>query len=172
MARRRRMVAPINSIKHYVSRTSLSIVNGTLSTVDLVEGVSAAAAGANAQDVEEGALVKAVFVELWIFCTGALGSSTQFVVTLEKVPNNAPQMTFTNSLNLGSYPNKKNIFYTTQGILPSFQAGANAVPIIRSWMLIPKGKQRIGLSDKISLNMSTTGQNLQVCGIFTYKEYK
>jgi len=54
------MVAPINSIKHYVARTNTGVATGALSTNVLVDAVAVASAGGNAFDVTEGSIVKAV----------------------------------------------------------------------------------------------------------------
>ncbi len=164
------MVAPINSIKHYVGLPLATITAGNVQNNELVDA-QVAPASAAAEDVHEGSLVKAVFIEMWIVNDGASGLETQFTVALEKKPSDGPDMTFTNSQNLGAYPNKKNILYVTQGVLAPFLNGQSSVPIIRNWVLIPKGKQRFGLGDQLVLNMSAVGQDIRRCGISTYKEY-
>ncbi len=169
---RHRMVAPINSIKHYVHRTNVNIASAAIQNNEVVSAVSVASVGANAQEVEEGAVVKAVYIEMWLLASGATGSATQFVLTVEKKLAGAPNMTAAQILSLGSYPNKKNILYTTQGVLGNFVDGSPAVPIIRAWIKIPKGKQRFGLTDKLMLNITTVGTTMNVCGIFIFKEYK
>ncbi len=78
-------------------------------------------------------------------------------------------MTYAQSLNLGAYPNKKNILYTTQGVIGG--RDTQAIPVMRQWLLIPKGKQRMGLADKVEVTIASTGTAMQRCGIFTFKEY-
>ncbi len=171
--RHRRMVAPINTIKHYVHNSQGNIVAGTVNNLVLIDTVSVAAAGAAATDVEEGAVVKAIYVEWWIVNDGAASLTTQFTLSVEKLPTGNPLMTFTQSQNMGSYPNKKNVLFTTQGIIGSATTQA-PIPIIRNWVLIPKGKQRFGLGDRIVTNISNVAgaDNLVRCGIATFKEYK
>ncbi len=170
---RRRMVAPINSIKHYVHTSQGIIAAGTVGNIVLVDTVSVSAAGAASTDVEEGAIVKAVFIEWWILNDAVGDATTQFTISIEKLPTGNPLMTFTQSQNLGAYTNKKNVLYVTQGLINS-PTSAGAVPIFRAWVLIPKGKQRFGLGDRIVTNISNIAGStgLTRCGISTFKEYK
>ncbi len=98
------------------------------------------------------------------------GGESQFTLTVEKKRTTETDMTNAQSANLQSYPNKKNILYTTQGIVNSTHTGP-AIPIIRQWIKIPKGKQRFGLGDQFMVNLNSGGGSLQTCGIFIYKEY-
>ncbi len=171
MFHKRRLVAPINTIKHYVSQTNTFVAANAIANLDIIEAVTVAAAGSATNDVQEGSLVKTVFIELWIFNAGATTTTTQFDVTVEKVPAGATAMTFAQAANLMTYPNKKNILFTSQGVLPANIDGSGAVPILRNWLKIPRGKQRFGLGDKLTMNVSTIGQNLRMCSIETYKEW-
>ncbi len=158
----------INSEKHFVPRTSLAITSGTISVHLIAEGITLGSVGAAVSDVQTGAIIKAVYCEIWVVGTHST-LETQFTICLEKVPSGGTDMTHTQALNLQSYPNKKNIFYTTQGIVAP--SNAESIAMIRSWIKIPKGKQRFGLGDKLNLNMDNGGGDLRVCGIFIYKEY-
>ncbi len=166
----RRMQAPINSIKHYVHRTNTAVASGALQTNVVAESVVAPAT-ANAFSVKEASILKAVFIEVWLQNGLATGSTTQFILIVEKLPGNSVGMTAAQALNLGAYPNKKNILYVTQGNLTAQGVGGNSVSIIRNWVMIPKGKQRMGLDDQILVHIAPVGQTINVCGIFTYKEY-
>ncbi len=138
----------------------------------MVDAVSVASAGSNTRDVEEGALVKAIFCEMWLSNNGAAGVTGQFTLIVEKKPAGATAITVAQMANLSAYPNKKNILYTTQGIIGTSASGPT-VPVIRNFILIPKGKQRMGLGDQMILTISNiSGETLQRCGFFTYKEYK
>ncbi len=169
MARHRRMVAPINSNKHYVHRTNSTVAGGAIQNNIVAESVVAPAT-ANAFSVEEGSIIKAIHFELWIWQSFSTAAETQFVVIIEKIPGNGTPITVAQSLNLGAYPNKKNILWTSQGILAG--KDSNSVPIIRDWILIPKGKQRMGLDDQIMASLAVVGPQMNVCGLFTYKEYR
>jgi len=163
------MVAPITSLKHYVQHSQANVLGGTIVVQDVVDAV-AAPASATTSEVKQGSLVKAIYFERWMAADVSAGVFVQFVLTVEKLPSSVTEMTFTQSNNLSSYTNKKNILYTTQGILNASINGSQAVPVIRQYILIPKGKQRMGLGDRIVVNIAVL-QTMAVCGIETYKEY-
>ncbi len=122
---------------------------------------------ANANHIVQGSVVKAIYVELWILAGSQQPGS--FTITVEKVPAAAPAMTFLQNAQLSDYPNKKNILYTTQGV--SGDANTNPIPVIRSWIKIPRGKQRFGLDDKININYSANVEDMTICGVIIYKAY-
>ncbi len=162
------MVRPtINSEKHF-HPVSLQTVAGQ-SITNLNIAVAVASPGAQ-NEVRVGALVKAVYIELWY-----IGSSTQPVIqtsTFEKISSDGPNMTQPQSQGLHTYPNKKNIFYTTQGVVGD--ANTNPAPLFKQWIAVPKGKQRMGLGDSLVLNVAALGevdQDLEICGMTIYKEY-
>ncbi len=163
------MLAPIHTIKHYVHKTNTFVATGAIDSQDVVHAVVAPATGA-AEDVSEGSIVKAVYIERWILNSGATDTFNTFTLMVEKMPGNGTPITAAQMLNLGAYPNKKNILYTTQGALGASVDGAQGVPVIRAWVLIPKGKQRMGLDDEIVVTLHSVGSS-QICGITTYKEY-
>ncbi len=156
----------IHSTKHYVQQTRSQVATVARSGITIIDSVEATTANA-VDEVAEGAIVKAVYVEMWILDSSNDGS---FVISLEKRPSNSPVMTFAQSNALGTYNNKNNIFYCTQGLSANNGVG-NPVPIIRQWFKIPKGKQRMSLGDLLVLNITNNGaNNLEFCGFFTYKE--
>ncbi len=131
-----------------------------------------APAGSATNEVEEGSIVKAIYVEMWIVGSGAVGTVGQYNFAIEKVPANGPVMTVSNMVNLQSYLNKKNVLLAHQANVSSILNGGLPIPVIREWIKIPKGKQRMGLGDDVVLSISATGQEIQVCGLFVYKEYR
>ncbi len=156
----------IHSVKHYVQQTRSTVATVALVQIDIVDSVESTVANL-VDEVPEGSTVKAVFVEMWLQDSSSDGS---FIVSLEKVPGGFAGQSFTNSNSLGTYLNKRNLLYVTQG-LSANNAGMNPVPIIRQWFKIPKGKQRFGLGEKLKLNITNNGPNtLEFCGFFTYKE--
>ncbi len=142
---------------------------GTVSAVNEPFIISVESTVANAVDeVTEGAIVKAVYVELWVLDAGNAGSN---VVTLVKTPLNNVGPTFTQMNALGTYPNKKNILFTHQG-LTNNDGIDPPMNIMRAWYKIPKSKQRFGLGDRLILTISnSSAQDLFYCGFATYKEY-
>jgi len=169
---RHKMRAPIiNSIKHYVHQTNTLVGSGTILNHNIVDAV-VAPASSSAEEVTQGSVIKAVYIERWLIGGQTVPDiATQFNLTVEKINDVMPAMSFAQSANLGSYINKKNILYTTQGILSGDVNNAQSVPVIRTWVMIPKGKQRFGLADQLVINISAIS-DLRVCGIETYKEYR
>ncbi len=156
----------IHSTKHYVQQSRSQVATVSVTTIDIAISVESTVANA-VDEVAEGTVVKAVYVEMWILDSSNDGS---FVLSFEKLPSGKGNITFAAVNALGVYNNKKNTLYTTQGLSPNNGVG-NPVPIIRQWFKIPKGKQRMGLGDRLVLNIANNGlNNLEFCGFFTYKE--
>ncbi len=162
------MRSPIHSNKHYVSSTNATTVSGTVKKITWAKAVAQNAVTA-AQDVVEGSVVKALYIELWFLGQGATGIDTQVNTIIEKVVAGQASATAANLANLQAYPNKKNVFFSMQGVMGD--KFTNSVPLFRSWMKLPKGKQRMGLGDSIVMSTVSTGQSMQTCGMSTYKEY-
>ncbi len=168
--RHRRIAAPINTIKHYVQQENATIADAARRSVILVDAVSQSAAGSNVRDILEGSLVKAMFIESWVKSNASAGTDTKFQFVIEKVPAGQSSITFTQMNTMMAYPNKKNVFLYSQGVIGDLTT--QAIPIIRDWIKIPKGKQRFGLGDRLVISIGSTGAIMQNCGFSTYKEWK
>ncbi len=159
----------INSVKHIVQRSLTTITAQDKLNVLIARSVTSEPSANN--DVVVGAVVKAIFLEYWL-----LGSSAQPVTTtwtVEKLPNDSAVMTFVQGQDLHSYANKKNIIRTGQGLVGD--SNTNPIPVIREWIKIPKGMQRMAQGDKWYLNVNSVGEqnnDLEICGIAIYKEYQ
>ncbi len=159
----------IKSKKHIlqISQATVAqaaVVNNNFCTA--VEGTSS-----TPEDVEEGAIVKACYVEFWVSQDSAsvVGSYT---VILVKDPGGNATPTSANLAALHDYDNKKNILFTAQGLLTPNDGGQ--VPVLRGWYKIPKGKQRMGLGDRLRIvirNNNATAIDINFCGLVIYKEY-
>jgi len=163
------MRAPIHSNKHYVQRSNVSIATGTVLSNNIVNAIAEGSARGSTDQVTEGSIVKACYVELWCKSDADAGTSTQQNTVLEKVPAGQVPINATQILNMGSYPNKKNILYSSQGNLGDLTT--QAMPLMRQWYKIPKGKQRFGLGDKLVLTFGSVGFACDFCALFIYKEY-
>lgn len=162
------MKAIITSRKHIVQR-SLDLVQeqsrNNFTVVQVVEDQPNAPG-----EVVVGAVVKAVFLELWL-----LGESSQPCTAtwiIEKVQNSVVSATQTQMQALDTYPNKRNIFKMGQGIIGD--SNANPIPVIREWIKIPKGKQRMAVGDALKFSVSCIGETdngLEYCGFALFKEY-
>ncbi len=118
-------------------------------------------------EVAIGTVVKAIYIELWLLATSQQPATT--IAIVYKIPSGAGVPSFAQMQDLNGYSNKKNIFETHQGLVGD--ANTNPVPFWRGWIKIPKGKQRIGLDDRISLNIASITEDIQFCGIAIYKAY-
>ncbi len=157
----------VHSVKHYVQFGRFTIGTAAAVTQDIVLAVEGSVAN-DVDEVAEGSSVKAVFIELWLLDAGAAGNS---VTVLAKLVAGVTTMTFTQLNALGTFPNKKNVLYVTQGLNPN-DGIAQPVNVMRQWFKIPKTKQRFGLGDSIRLSIANnSAQDLFACGFATYKEY-
>ncbi len=164
------MRPPIHSVKHYVGQTITSVLSATMLNIEVINAVIAPAA-ANANEVPEGSVIKAVYIEMWTLNDAASGVAASFNFTLERSTIDIPDMTLAEALNLTAYTNKKNVLYVTQGALAAAKDGGASIPMMRQWFKIPKGKQRFGLGDQLKLNLASLANNIDICGIFVYKAY-
>ena len=160
------MRAPIHAVKHYVQVSLTTVLAGATLNTTLAHAVERQLLG-DSDEIAEGAIVKAVFVEMWVRAGDTAPGST--LISLIKVPGDANLPTFAEMVDLHSYTNKKNILYHTQGL--TNDQDADAIPFVRQWFKIPKGKQRFGLNDRLVLNISAQAIDNIVCGFSTYKEY-
>ncbi len=162
------MVRPqVHSTKHYVQIPFSEVTTGAVENVLLVSGVALLSKNL-ASEVEEGSSVKAIYIEMWLQNEGNLGS---FIATVSKQTEFGTGPTVAEMASLMTYTNKKNVFWTSQG-LTSNDGISGPVNILRTWIKIPKSKQRFGLGDILSLSISNVStSDLNRCGFATYKEY-
>jgi len=157
----------IHSQKHYVQISRSDATTGTRNTEPLIIAVEGTVANA-VDEVIEGAVVKAVFIELW--CYGSTNDQ-HFIVCVTKDPSALAPPNFTNMVGLGVFTNKKNVLFTSQGLVSGDSVGPPSV-VLRGWVKIPKTKQRFGLGDKLTLSIASQGDaTIHYCGFATYKEY-
>ncbi len=162
------MVRPmVHSTKHYVQQSIGTSVPGTLTNTNIVSAVDVAAKDL-VSEVEEGSSVKAVYIEMWLRSAATSAASFTFIV-YKRIQNGA-FADATEMAALGDYDNKKNVLFTSQGLLNDVDS--TAMSVIRGWIKIPKGKQRMGLGDNITWTLSAIGQSINFCGFQIYKEYQ
>ncbi len=157
----------INSIKHLVQYPIDPITTVTTKSILLVQAVERTVAN-QAKEVASGAIVKAVYVELWLQNKSDDGEQ---IVTVAKCTENQLGPTYAEMSALFTYVNKKNILFTHQGLSASDNGSGPYAPL-RMWIKIPRGKQRFGLGDTLVLSIANVSStNLNSCGIAIYKEY-
>ncbi len=163
------MRAPIHSKKHIVQISQGTVGQTAIVTTNLV--LSQEASSTTPDAIEEGAIVKACFVEFWVSQDSAsvVGSYT---IVLFKRPGGSASISSANMAALHDFSQKKNILFTAQGLLTPNDGGQ--VPVLRQWYKIPKGKQRFGLGDRLQLvirNNNATAIDINFCGLAVFKEY-
>ncbi len=161
------MVRPmVHSKKHYFQTTLSTVTNGAITNQIIAHAKESPTA---VNEVVEGSSIKAVYVEYWLIQgTSSIGS---FTAGLYKNPGGQNAMVTADAAALGDYDNKKNILYVTQGLSPANTT--MQLPVSRGWFKIPKGKQRMGLGDKIHffIRNNNGADDINFCGFATYKEY-
>ncbi len=156
----------IQSEKHYVQFSPQTVALGAITIRHLVSAVAVDQKN-DTDEVVEGSIIKAVYLELWL--TGDDATASSQVFTVEKLSGNFTAMAVGEAAALGDYVNKKNIFFTSQGLLgPNTQV---PIPVIRQWIKIPKSKQRFGLGDHLVFNLSAGLDGVTLCGMCVYKSY-
>ncbi len=162
------MVRPmVHSTKHYV-QTSISLVTGgAKAEVSVIDAVAVSDKDA-LNEVEEGSSVKAVYFEHWLKAAEASNISS-FTFAIYKAPSGLAAFSVGQLAALGNADNKKNVLYTSQGLLNT--EASQATNVIKGWIKIPKSKQRFGLGDKLFLSISAVAIDVRHCGLAIYKEY-
>ncbi len=158
------MKAPIQSVKHYVQMSLTTVAAGTAVVTSIAE--AAEAVGGNANSVRIGAVVKAIYIELWTVGQSNEGA-VQVVFGKARAGSGGPS--FAEIANLHDYNEKNTVFFFSQGL--SNEGNSLANPTMRGWYKIPKGMQRLANGEKwyIAVAALALGQNF--CGMVTYKEY-
>ncbi len=163
------MQSPIQSVKHIIQRSDSAVATGAISEFVIAAAKPKGDAFSATSSVAEGCVIKAVYCELWLNGDQA-GVNTQVTTILSKQPSGAAAADATAMATLNGYANKKNILFTSQGVLGA--ADNQSVPFMRGWYKIPRGKQRMGVGDEISWTVfNGSAGNLRQCGLAVYKEY-
>ncbi len=161
------MVRPmVHSTKHYVQQSIGTSVPGTVTDTEVLKAVDVAAKD-QVFEVEEGNSVKAVYFEMWLRSAATAAASFTFIIEKRIAGLLGPSVA--EFAALGDYNNKKNVLYTSQGLVNDVDS--TALSVIRGWVKIPKSKQRMGLGDSINWGLSAIGQSINFCGFEIYKEY-
>ncbi len=157
----------IHSTKHTVQYPLNPIATGVIQNITLATAVASPNKNLSTE-VEEGASIKAVFVELWLQNKADDGHQ---IVILVKRSNNQVGATFAEMGGLFSFAEKKNIFFTHEGLSAS-DNGSGPMQVMGRWYKIPRSKQRFGLGDTLAITVSNPSSTvLNSCGATIYKEY-
>ncbi len=159
----------VHSKKHISQLSQFTIAQSAVDSQVLI--IAQEAVSTTPSAIEVGAVIKAVWVELWLGNASAtvVGSYTTI---LQKNPGGNAVATAANLTALHDFDNKKNILFTSQALVPPTDGGQ--VQVMKGWYKIPKGKQRFGLGDRLDLvtrNNNSTSVDINGCGLAIFKEY-
>ncbi len=161
------MKAPIHSKKH-IRQISLSTAATGVTNAERIIDAVAIQDVDTVNEVLEGAIIKAIFIELWTLSSSNNGFE---VICFSKTNDATDGPSAAEMVALNDYAQKKNILHIHQGLSANDGVG-NPVPVFRGWVKIPKSKQRFGLGDRFVISIANPGANtLTYCGIAIYKEY-
>ncbi len=163
------MRAPVHSKKHIVQISQSTVGQALIANSLIIEALEGASSVPS--QIEEGAIVKACYLELWLSMDSASVVGSYTLIVIKNPGGNANPVTGDLAA-LHDYDNKKNILFTAQGLLSPSDGGQ--VPVIRGWYKIPKGKQRFGLKDRLQIslrNNNLAAIDINFCGLAVYKEY-
>ncbi len=158
------MRSMIKSRKRIVQLTTTTASFGTTNNETITFAVQEPD-NTNPKECNVGVVIQAIYVEIWAMCAAAQPGAAN--LTLEKRVSGLPNMSHTSALALDGYGNKNNIFKIHQGLIPD--ANSNPIPVLREWIMIPKGKQRMSLNDAWVLNVAAIIDDVEYCGFFQFK---
>ncbi len=163
------MRAVINSVKHIVQQTPQTTLAGAVGKITIAEGKALADIDTvlSATDLRAGAVVKAVYCELWITGDGTEQSSATWLFRVR--PPGEGNVVFAEINAMQGFLGKNTILMSGQGIVPPNTQ--HPMSIFKGWIKIPKGKQRIPLGGQLEIVTSSIANGHVVCGLFIYKEY-
>ncbi len=155
----------VHTEKHILQRSVTAIALGAVDDIVLASCVSVPASG-SAIDVREGCTISAIYCEYWVQTDDTGIGNT--VLTLQKLSGAQPIMTATEAASLNAYDNKKNILYTSIGLISNNVTFPTN--IVKGWFKIPKSKQRFSLGDRLIIDIFAQTNGLNYCGFAIYKE--
>jgi len=165
------MLAPIQSRKHILPQGVGAIAAAGISNIAIATAVETPTPLTTFSEVAIGSIIKAVYLELWVRGDDESAAPANVQVSFEKLTGSMAAMIFADGNTLNAYDNKSNIFYVTEGLTSAGTANSG-IPFLRGWFKVPKGFQRMANGDRLVLNVLALNHDLEICGIFIYKEYQ
>ncbi len=170
-ARRRfqRLGQIVNSNKNVISAFT-AISTGAQTDLLVARAVDSAAL-ATTTDVERGCLLKAIWLELWIYASTEAVVGVTHGIDAYLIKNPGDNLTPPIPSTTGSSNEKKFIIKQWKGLIGARTQGS--LPYSwRGWIKIPKRYQRMGADDRWEFVSIATGSNALQCTNFIYKWYK
>ena len=160
----------IQSTKRITQYSLTSVPEDTTVAATILVAVQNFTAGSSQCPV--GAVVKAVYVEFWALGEGSQPTFANVIVEKAVAGLTAPDIG--TMRNLDDYENKKNVLHIFQGLIGD--SNTNPMPVLRQWIKIPKGKQRMGVGDSLRVVFGglnpTMNESYEFCGFVIAKYYQ
>ncbi len=168
MARFRRSLAVVHRIKHIVD-SSATLAAATTLPVTLVKGVDAPVL-ANTPEVETGAKVHGIFLNVQVSANEASGGIPNIYMAVFKNPSG--NISTIDPVGTGDDPNKKAIIH--QEMIMFAPTGTQGLPrtLFKGVIVIPRGMQRFGIDDELVVVLRAPSVNVKVCVQCIYKEFR
>ncbi len=165
-----RQITPIvNSTKNVVSAFT-AISTGAQTDLLVARAVDSAAL-ATTTDVERGCIIKAIWLELWIYASAEAVAGVTHGIDAYLIKNPGDNLTPPIPSTTGSSNEKKFIIKQWKGLTGARTQGS--LPYSwRGWVKIPKRYHRMGADDRWEFVSIATGANAIQCTNFIYKWYK
>ncbi len=153
---------PIQSTKHIVEISGISAAVSDAVALTIVKGVDNPVL-ANTSEVQPGHKVSSIFISAFYLAEGGEIANEVPLVDWYVInnPGNTFAATFTATTNptpgaTGSHINKRFIFHTEKGLAGGGDVSLAGLPMIFKGVLkIPRGRQRVGQNDRITINHRT-----------------
>ncbi len=154
--------------KHINQNTPTTAASGVRINITLIDAVAVADVD-TPSEVQEGSVVSAIYIESWVNANSTTPGACVYVI--EKISGSGtPSINAGQMAALMTYQNKKNILFTFVGLTNSNATAA--IPVMKGWLKIPKGKQRFGLGDKLVLSLLGQVSDAKICGFSIFKEQR
>ncbi len=179
MARFRRGMGlrPIQSTKHIVEVSSVAGASTNAVALTIIKGVDNPVL-ANANEVQPGHKVSSIFLSVFYIAEGGElatevplvdwyiihNPGNVFAAVFDAANNPTPGTT-------GIHLNKRHIFHTEKGLAGGGDVSLAGLPMIFKGVIkIPRGRQRVGQNDRITINHRTNFAT-KFCIQAIYKDY-
>ncbi len=167
---------PINSVKHIVETSTVVAATTNTAVLDITDGVDTYLLSDD-NGCPTGSKVSSFFLSVYVIAEGGEVATEVPLVDWYIIHNAGTTWTAFSATQFptpgatGIHKNKRHIFHTEKGLAGGGDVSLAGLPMIFKGVIrIPKGMQRVGEDDKISL-MMRTNFNSKVCIQAIYKHY-
>ncbi len=170
--RRRQNLAkrPIHSIKHIVDLQG-GVAVATKEAKVIMIGIDAPVL-ANVTEVETGAKVNAIFLNVQIVATSEAALPNIYMIVYKNPGNNIAASSIPNANVTGSDDFKRQIFHTEMAMLSDQTATELPVTLFKGVLMIPRVFRAMRILDNISIQLFSPGVSFEYCIQAIYKEFR